>query len=100
MQEIRTLRAMRRGLETAYGAANEALPKETGSQRLGCTYGDQRQSSTLPDGWLFNLRTRRQSVAQYGRSYKVSLRGAESRESETVLGAQAASYFGGKQQLG
>jgi hypothetical protein len=42
------LRAMRRGLETAYGAASEALPKETGSQRLGCTYGDQRQSSTLP----------------------------------------------------
>ena len=38
MREIRTLRAMRRGLETAYGAANEALPKETGSQRLGCTY--------------------------------------------------------------
>jgi hypothetical protein len=48
VREIRTLRAMRRGLETAYGAASEALPKETGSQRLGCTYGDQRQSSTLP----------------------------------------------------
>jgi len=37
VREIRTLRAMRRGLETAYGAANEALPKETGSQRLGFT---------------------------------------------------------------
>jgi hypothetical protein len=48
VREIRTLRAMRRGLETAYGAATEALPKETGSQRLGRPYGAKRQSSTLP----------------------------------------------------
>ena len=48
MREIRTLRAMRRGLETAYGTATEALPKETGSHPLGRAYGDKRQSSTLP----------------------------------------------------
>ena len=48
MREIRTLRAMRRGLETAYGTATEALPKETGSQQLGRAYGEKRQSSTLP----------------------------------------------------
>jgi len=48
VREIRTLRAMRRGLETAYGTATEALPKETGSHPLGRAYGDKRQSSTLP----------------------------------------------------
>ena len=30
VREIRTLRAMRRGLETAHGVASEALPEETG----------------------------------------------------------------------
>ena len=48
MREIRTLRAMWRGLETAYGTAIEALPTETGSPRLGWAYGAKRQSSTLP----------------------------------------------------
>src|SRR4051812_21673630 len=47
-REIRTLRATWRGLETAYGAAIEALPKETRSQRLGRAYGVKRLSSTLP----------------------------------------------------
>jgi len=48
VREIRTLRAMWRGLETAYGTAIEALPTETGSPRLGWVYGAKRQSSTLP----------------------------------------------------
>src|ERR1035437_7804670 len=48
VRETRTLRAMRRGLETAYGSASEALPEKTGSRRIGRTYGAQRQSSTLP----------------------------------------------------
>ena len=37
MREIRTLRARRRGSETAYGLASEALPEETGSNGLGHT---------------------------------------------------------------
>ena len=39
MREIRTLRAMRRGLETAHGSDIEALPTETGSNKLGRAYG-------------------------------------------------------------
>jgi hypothetical protein len=33
VREIRTLGLMRRGLETGYGGAIGALPKETGSNR-------------------------------------------------------------------
>ena len=39
VREIRTLRAMRRGLETAHGSDIEALPTETGSNKLGRAYG-------------------------------------------------------------
>ena len=45
--EIGTLGVMWRGLETAYGPAREALPEETGSQRIGRTFGVPRQSPTL-----------------------------------------------------
>jgi hypothetical protein len=48
VRETRTLRAMRRGLQTAYGAANEALPTGNGEKQIGRTNGAQRQSSTLP----------------------------------------------------
>ena len=39
VREIRTLRAMRRGLETAHGSDIEALPTGTGSNKLGRAYG-------------------------------------------------------------
>jgi hypothetical protein len=45
--EMGTLGLTWRGLETGYGSASEALPEETGSQRIGRTYGAWRQSSTL-----------------------------------------------------
>ena len=48
MREIRTLRAMWRGLETAYGAVSEALPTETGSNGSAGPTEHRRQSSTLP----------------------------------------------------
>ena len=46
VREIRTLRAMWRGLETAYGTATEALPKETGSQRARLCL---RSQAPVPD---------------------------------------------------
>ena len=39
VRKIRTLRAMRWGLETAHGSDIEALPTETGSNKLGRAYG-------------------------------------------------------------
>ena len=47
MLEMGTLGLRWRGLETGYGSASEALPEETGSQRIGRTSGVWRQSSTL-----------------------------------------------------
>ena len=41
-----------------YGLASEALPEETGSQRIGGTFGVARQSSTL----LTRLRNQRRAV--------------------------------------
>ena len=60
MREIRTLRAMRRGLETAHGSDIEALPTETGSNKLGRAYGAMapvldptKTAASLPfPGWI------------------------------------------------
>src|SRR5450631_4516706 len=38
------------GWKRVYGSVSEALPEETGSKRLGWTYGAPRQSSTLQAG--------------------------------------------------
>src|SRR5450755_5075053 len=35
------------GWKRVYGSVSEALPEETGSKRLGWTFGTPRQSSTL-----------------------------------------------------
>jgi hypothetical protein len=48
VREIRTLGAMWRGLETDSRFGIEALPTETGSNKLGQTFGTPRQSSTRP----------------------------------------------------
>jgi hypothetical protein len=48
VREICTLGAMWRGLETGLRLAIEALPEETGRNKLGLTYGTPRQSSTRP----------------------------------------------------
>ena len=37
------------GWKRIHGLATEALPEETGSKRLGRTFGTPRQSSTRPD---------------------------------------------------
>ena len=48
MREIRTLRAMRRGLETGLRLGYCGTPRGNGEQQIGLTFGTPRQSSTLP----------------------------------------------------
>ena len=48
MREIRTLGAMRRGLETDSRFGYRGTPRGNGEQQLGWTFGIPRQSSTRP----------------------------------------------------
>jgi len=48
VREIRTLRAMRRGLETGLRLGYCGTPRGNGEQQIGLTFGTPRQSSTLP----------------------------------------------------
>jgi len=47
VREIRTLRAMRRGLETGLRLGYCGTPRGNGEQQIGLTFGTPRQSSTL-----------------------------------------------------
>ena len=49
MREIRTSGSMSGSEKPGQGWASEALPKETGSKRIGPTYRTRRLDSTLPN---------------------------------------------------